>query len=47
LIEKAKETLCLKGKRTSQIITDIMKDLVSKPEKIFIDVTTIFMAIFH
>ena len=30
LIEDAKEALCLKGNRTSQIVTDIMKDLVSK-----------------
>ncbi|KAG5334668.1 RPF2 factor, partial [Acromyrmex heyeri] len=27
LIENAKEALCLKGNRTSQIVTDIMKDL--------------------
>lgn len=27
LVENAKETLCLKGRHTSQIVTDIMKDL--------------------
>lgn len=45
LVEDAKETLCLKGKRTSQIATDIMKDLVSKYEITLIDVTLIFLAI--
>lgn len=29
LIEDAKETLCLRGKHTSQIVVDIMKDLVN------------------
>lgn len=29
LVENAKDTLCLRGKNTSQIVTDIMKDLVN------------------
>lgn len=46
LVENAKETLCLKGKRTSQIVTDVMKDLVNKYVITLIDITLIFLTIF-